>query len=264
MTVKEVRVELTEADMKAITKRSRTRRKAGGATVESVGTVAPAPIPSTTVVEKAPEMPPPETSQATQPAQAAVQATEPTQSIQPISQATTQVATTPATTQQGGVRIKTRKRVHGSILPPTPAPSKAGARIVPVKRHAQPSRHKPRLHIPNIPKGGAVTETAAAMVAETATTLTKAITSVLPAVGSPAGVGGGKRKRRFTERRIGIAVQPVQKTRKASKSIRKKVAAMPVDEIRRILTEKGIVKGKKTPDAMLRSLMKDFLSIQSN
>ncbi len=261
MTVKEVRVELTEADMKAVTKRRRTR-KSGGQTVETVD--APTPIPSATVV-KAPELPPPEMNQQTesptpaQPTQPA-QPAQPTQSIQPITQAE-------APSQQGGIRIKTRKRVHGSILPPTPLPSKSVARIVPVKRHAQPSRHKPRLHIPNIPKGGAATETAAAMLAETATTLTKAVTSVLPAVGSAVGVvgvGGGKRKRRFTERRIGIAVQPVQKTRKASKSIKKKVAAMPIEEIRRILTEKGVIKGKKTPDTMLRSLMKDFLSMQSN
>jgi hypothetical protein len=71
------------------------------------------------------------------------------------------------------------------------------------------------------------------------------------------------KKRRFTERRIGISVKSLKTTRKARKSIRKQVAAMSVSEIRKVLTEKGVLKGKTNPpETMLRSLMKDYLSLK--
>ena len=79
----------------------------------------------------------------------------------------------------------------------------------------------------------------------------------------PVTTGGVKKKRRFTERRIGISVKSLKNTRKARKSIRKQVASMSSVEIRKMLTEKGVLKGKSNPpEAMLRSLMKDYLALK--
>jgi hypothetical protein len=69
------------------------------------------------------------------------------------------------------------------------------------------------------------------------------------------------KKRRFTERRIGISLKSLKKNRKATRRIRKQVAGMSIPDIKAILTEKGILKGGKQPDTMLRAMMSDYLSL---
>jgi len=53
------------------------------------------------------------------------------------------------------------------------------------------------------------------------------------------------------------------KTRKARKTIAKKVATMGLDELRKELEEKGLIKkGKKeVPEEMLRSMMRDAYTL---
>lgn len=243
MTVKEVTVALTEADVKKIEPRRRRTRKVGGQTADSQDTPTPPtpPTPAVTTQPSQPEVPvvPTPVQSVTATTVANTQAT-----MTATTTATTTVAAAPtAEPQTGGIHIKTRKRTHGSLLPPTPVPSKSLARMLPIKRHAMPSKDKPKLRI-----GGQ------AVQVPTQPSILSA--PVVPATAAP-------KKRRFTERRIGISVRSLKNTRKARKSIRKQVAAMSTEEIRKILTEKGILKGKgKTPDDMLRSLMKDYLSLK--
>lgn len=236
MTVKEVTVALTEADVKKIEPRRRRTRKVGGQTVD----VQDIPVPPTPAVSQPVSVPTP-----AQPVPVPVPVPTVAQPVPvPVPTVAQPVPVQPTTAQAGGVHIKTRKRTHGSLLPPTPIPSKSVARILPIKRHAMPSKDKPKLRV-----GG--------QVAQTVPTQPSILSTPTNANTVPAA------KRRFTERRIGISVRSLKNTRKARKSVRKQVAAMSTEEIRKILTEKGILKGKgKTPEDMLRSLMKDYLSLK--
>ncbi len=287
MTVKEVKVQLTEADIQAEsrqTRRRRTRKVQGGAEEPS------APV----VVQQTPVTP--------QPVPAATLATPTTPDTPAVTPAIPTTPTPPqvvlapssgggagasASAASNSVHFKTRKRTHGSAILPTPAPSKSivGARILPIKRHAPPSKDKPKLRIPvggqasgqasgqaQVPSD-AVTATHVTPATPTTPVATPPVTATqtdaikpISAAAAPtaaAQAGGVRRRRKFTERRIGISMKSLKKTRKSSKSIRKQVAAMPIADIRKVLTEKGILKGgKRTPEPMLRSLMTDYLSLK--
>jgi hypothetical protein len=68
------------------------------------------------------------------------------------------------------------------------------------------------------------------------------------------------RKRRFTERKLSISLKQSKKTHKAHKHIKRKVRTMSVEEIQKILREKGILKSAvNPPEKILRSMMKDYL-----
>jgi hypothetical protein len=70
------------------------------------------------------------------------------------------------------------------------------------------------------------------------------------------------KKRRFTERRLSIAVKQDKSTRRHRKHIKRKMAKMSVEEIRKILIEKKIIKPKANPpEEMMRSMMRDLLSV---
>lgn len=272
MSEKSVSVFLTPQDIAAEAKpRRRRTRKVGGAEE----TVLP-PTPSTSITTVANTT-------------ANTTATIHTTAKTTVSEIPTPAPPTPATTPpapahptttpptQGGVHIKTRKRIHGSLLPPTPVPSTSTARILPIKRHAPPSKEKPKLRIPVASVGGVpqvqqvpqvlptqpMQPAQPAQPIQTVQTIQAAQTvqpTNVPKTPEPQKAG---KKRRFTERRIGISVKSLKTTRKARKSIRKQVASMSVDEIHKVLTEKGLLKGKTNPpEAMLRSLMKDYLSLK--
>ncbi len=220
---KSVTVTLTEADLKAGPGLTRKRRARKG------GAEPPTPAPA--VTQETPLPTPPQIPTPPQVPQSSQLPTPPqvSQVPQPSQLPTPPTPPTPS----GGVRIKTRKR---GAMPPVPIPSKS-ARILPIKRHALPSKEKPKLVIP--------TAKPAAAVATTTATATAIV-----------------RKRRFTERRIGISLKSIKKNRKATRRIRKQVAGMSIPDIKTILTEKGILKGGKQPDTMLRSMMADYLSLK--
>ena len=131
------------------------------------------------------------------------------------------------------------------------------AKILPTKRHAVPTKSKPKLYV-----GGTVPNAAPAVPAVPAAPAAAAVPATPAPAPAPAISGGAKKKRRFTERRLSISMKHVATTRKHRKSIRKQVANMSVDEIRKILQTKGILRSKANPpEAMLRNMMKDFLML---
>jgi hypothetical protein len=136
-----------------------------------------------------------------------------------------------------------------------------------------PSKEKPILRVPQAtPKAAPaapvvpVAPTKPAKPNTVATATTTPAPTVAPPATKPTHASQSKpapKKRRFTERRIGITVRSLKNTRKARKSIRKQVAAMSTAEIRKVLTEKGVIKASSNPpESMLRSLMKDYLSLK--
>lgn len=251
MTIKEVHVQLTNADILAESRPTRRRRtrKVGGAEDISVSTVQPTVSQNAppTIPTVAPAVPTVASTVASTvaPAVPAVPTVAPAVPATPlVPTVAPPIVSTTTTPNVGGnrIHIKTRKRTHGTVLPPTPTPSKTllGARILPVKRHAAPSKNKPVLRIQTT--GGIRNDTEPVP------------TDTLP-----------KRRRKFTERRIGISVRSFSKTRKAGKSIRRKVAAMPIADIRKALTDKGLLKGgKKTPERVLRALMIEYLTLNKD
>ena len=78
----------------------------------------------------------------------------------------------------------------------------------------------------------------------------------------PQGLTKATRKK-YEERKISIQVRPTEQTKKFRKTIDHRIAAMPISVIKKALVKGGMIKQKKTypPDAMLRSMMKDYLSL---
>jgi len=70
-------------------------------------------------------------------------------------------------------------------------------------------------------------------------------------------------RKKYEERKISIQVRPTEQTKKFRKTIDHRIAAMPINVIKKALLKGGMIKQKKTypPDAMLRSMMKDYLSL---
>jgi hypothetical protein len=239
-TVKEVSVRLTEADEKALVPRRKRTRKNGGM-LEG----APVP-PMETKPTEAPALPtqvliPPEPAGIVSPIVEKAMNFETALPPPPpvlISHAPTPVQA-PAP-QGGAIKIQTKKRHSVGTVG-----TRKGPIILPFKRHKQPAKDKPKLVIPiSVPVAPTVPTSPTAPTAPTVST-TKA-----------------KGKRRFTERRLSISVKTLQHTRKAGKSIRKQVAAMTTDEIRKVLLEKKILKpSSNPPETMLRSMMKDYLAL---
>lgn len=88
---------------------------------------------------------------------------------------------------------------------------------------------------------------------------------------SPAGVIGGARsktRRAFKERRIHLTVQPIKKSRKYRRTLRARVAEMPLQQVRRLLLRKGVLKPKTgadmekaPPEEMMRSMLVDYMML---
>jgi len=71
------------------------------------------------------------------------------------------------------------------------------------------------------------------------------------------------RTRKFRERRISITVKPG--TRAVARRVREKVDALPIAQVRRALLRKGVLKpgNSKTPEAMMRSMLKDYMLLHN-
>jgi hypothetical protein len=195
----------------------------------------------------------------------------------------------------GPVRIQTRKRTHAQQQQQQPHHQQrhnttlsGGTKILPVKRHAVPSKTKPVLMIPM--NGGSGGENRMPTLPPTLAPSYSPPVQAVPFITATAmdpftpvssdtqvditGVinpellklSGGARKtikrRKFEARKVRISMKNVKTTHKNRKSLRKKVAAMNVVEIRKILLKKGILRPKSNPpESMIRSMMYDFLTI---
>ena len=89
---------------------------------------------------------------------------------------------------------------------------------------------------------------------------------------SSAVAAGGARsrtRRAFKERRINLTVQPVKKSRKYRRTLRARVAEMPIQQVRRMLLRKGVLKPKTDsnaaekapPEEMMRSMLVDYMML---
>lgn len=265
--IKEVSVALTPADeevlSRPLTRRRRTRKSAAAALGLEGGQLdAPTPAPSTMVVKDGADTTVPAATQpvASQlptaaPTVAVVPPTLPT--VAPVESGPKLPVPTPAT-GGGGFRIQTRKRTHGSKSAAAPMTRKnttviaGGAKILSSKRHALPTS-KPKLIVPLVGGSGAA---AANTVAKPAV---PTVAPVVPQTGGAMTRG----RRRFTERRLSISMKQDKSTRKAGRKVRRQVRRMTVEEIRKVLLEKKILKPKSNPpEAMLRSMMRDYLALK--
>ncbi len=274
MTIKEVKIAMTPAEEKTIS-RLQTRRKrlqkrmTGGESAETETTPevqmeSPEPIP-----EKEPVAP--------------VQ-------TPPVQTPPLQVLPMETSAQSGGasVRIQATKRGAG-IQKPTQS-IQGTSKILPTKRHMTVKR-KPVMKFGGASISGPAGPVPPAPVLQNVGSA--GISSGLPTgpagpvppapvlqnVGSVAGIpsglptgparpqmGAGKRKtRRFKERRMSITVKNLDQTRKQKKTIRRQVKQMDIKEIRKILLQKGMISEKSNPpEKMLRSMMKEYLLLQAN
>lgn len=73
------------------------------------------------------------------------------------------------------------------------------------------------------------------------------------------------KKRKFTERQIRISVKHAVRTRKQRKHLKDRIASMPIDSVKKILLRKGILKPKASmpPDDMMRGMLRDYLLLHT-
>lgn len=88
--------------------------------------------------------------------------------------------------------------------------------------------------------------------------------SVSEQSGGAAGVRS-RTRRAFKERKISLTVQPAKKSRKYRRTLRARVAEMPLQQVRRLLLRKGVIKPKTgtaaPPEEMMRSMLVDYMML---
>lgn len=154
--------------------------------------------------------------------------------------------------------VKIAPKNGGGQAPPTPAP-----RLLPKKRigtapAAETLKAKPKF---------VVDATAAPATEDSQKGGTLAADA--PTSGTNRSAVGGARlrtRRAFKERRISLTVQPVKKSRKYRRTLRARVAEMPLHQVRRMLLRKGVMKPKKDtekapPEEMMRSMLVDYMML---
>jgi hypothetical protein len=256
--IKEVRVAMSEADVKAFSRGTTRRRRVkrtegespalmGGMMVEKgAAEIAslPAPIAPPTVILSVATTPQP---------QAAPAAAIP---VAPQMAGTSVVGG--AIAPQAVVKIQAKKTSGG--MPTLPPSVTTGPKILLTKKRisAAPAAHtlkKPRLVIA---AGGMVS----APLPKNSTPSSETETAKQGVM-----AGGMKKKRRFTERRISIEVKSAATTRKHRNKLTHKIDAMPIASVRKLLLRKGVLKpkaeGKMPPEAMMRSMLKDYLLLHT-
>ena len=155
--------------------------------------------------------------------------------------------------------VKIAPKNGGSQAPPTPAP-----RLLPKKRigtapAAETLKAKPKF----------VVEAGAATTATEDSQKGGTFAADAPTSGTNRSAVGGARsrtRRAFKERRISLTVQPVKKSRKYRRTLRARVAEMPLQQVRRMLLRKGVLKPKKDtekapPEEMMRSMLVDYMML---
>jgi len=100
--------------------------------------------------------------------------------------------------------------------------------------------------------------------APTATTLKKPALMIAAAT-HPKNIasvpeGGVTRRRRFAERKISVPIRSAAVTRKQTHSLKERIAAMPIVNVRKMLLRKGLIKAAaRTPEDMARSLLLEYM-----
>jgi hypothetical protein len=74
-----------------------------------------------------------------------------------------------------------------------------------------------------------------------------------------------KAKRTFKERRINITLRPNNQTRRMRKTLKARIASMPIAAVKRTLLRKGVLKpkAKEPPEDMMRNILRDYLLLHA-
>ncbi len=290
MTIKEVKVAMTSAEEKTIsrlqTRRKKLQKRLGGGMEEEQATpvvetppsipVAPVTVaPALPAVVQTPVLPPVQQPQQPQQSGGTAIKIQTTKRGMPVSGGASKIL---PTKRHMTVKRKPVMKFGGSSptqpagpLSPPPAqtsiqtPNSMGSILGP----AGPVSPPPVTPTVSASLPSAVPTGPAGPMEQSVPSTTQPISEMSTGIPKgPAGPQTGgtmKRKtRRFKERKMSITVKRADITRKQKKSIRRKVKQMDIQEIRKILLAKGMISAKSnSPDKMLRAMMKEYLLLQS-
>ena len=244
---KDVTVSLQPQDEKALLRTKTRRRRRGAGLIDPVETFAPSPIVAIKADTAAAALP--VVAMPTVVAQPILSLPPILPIVQPapvaVLSSTTAVGGATAVTAVTGPIVKLQAKKVPTVLPP-PVPSPTALRIVPHKKRvttvaAAHTLKKPRFTIPNPP------------ATQTDPLLKKS---------NPEPV---KSKRTFKERRINITLRPNNQTRRMRKTLKAKIASMPIAAVKRTLLRKGVLKPKaqEPPEEMMRNILRDYLLLHA-
>jgi len=84
--------------------------------------------------------------------------------------------------------------------------------------------------------------------------------------GARSAAPAAKQTRRFKERKIKLTVKSSRVSKAIRHKVKARVLAMPVDDVRKLLLEKGIIKAAaadKLPEEMLRNMLRDYMLLHN-
>ena len=234
---KDVTVSLQPQDEKALLRTKTRRRRRGAGMLDPVDNTGLAPV--VTVKADTAALALPIAAMPTVHAQPII----PVLPILPAAAPVAPVAPAPTGGAASIVKLQAKKV---PTVPAAPVPSPTALRIVPHKKRvttvaAAHTLKKPKFTIPNPP------------VAQIDPLLKKS---------NPEPV---KSKRTFKERRINITLRPNNQTRRMRKTLKAKIASMPIAAVKRTLLRKGVLKpkAKEPPEEMMRNILRDYLLLHA-
>ena len=237
---KDVTVSLQPQDEKALLRTKTRRRRRGAGMLDPVDNTGLAPV--VTMKADTAALALPVAAMPTVQAQPII----PVLPVLPAAAPMTTAAPTPTVPTGGAASIVKLQAKKVPTVPAHPVPSPTALRIVPHKKRvttvaAAHTLKKPRFTIPNPP------------VAQTDPLLKKS---------NPEPV---KSKRTFKERRINITLRPNNQTRRMRKTLKAKIASMPIATVKRTLLRKGVLKpkAKEPPEEMMRNILRDYLLLHA-
>ena len=180
-------------------------------------------------------------------------------SITPPATVLPSLSTTSATSAPGAVKIGGKRGAVGGAEVPTVSTVPI-ARIVPTKRRTGGAPAAQTLRKPKFRVGGAGSEVPGAKHGDAVPPLP----GRGPGEVSPTG-GAVKQTRRFKERKIRLTVK-ADSARKFRKSVKAKVGAMSLSEVKGLLLKKNIIKAsaaEKLPEAMMRNMLRDYMLLHN-
>ena len=240
---KDVTVSLQPQDEKALLRTKTRRRRRGAGLLDPVDNTGLAPVVTVKADTAALALPiaamPTVQAQPIIPVLPVLPAAAPGTTVAPAPTFTTTMST-------GGSAVKLQAKKVPSAPPTQSVLSPTALRIVPHKKRvttvaAAHTLKKPRFTIPNPP------------VAQTDPLLKKS---------NPEPV---KSKRTFKERRINITLRPNNQTRRMRKTLKARIASMPIAAVKRTLLRKGVLKpkAKEPPEEMMRNILRDYLLLHA-
>lgn len=276
--IKQVVVNLSEADSKALTGgKTRRRRKASRATTttDDTGDVPITPISgggedalSPTAAQIMPEPEGPKVVVA----KGGAMTTEPESPLAPpqppVPPTTMPVVSTTTAVGGGGcsVAIKPKMRGGGEVpvgnatQPTTPTPKI----IMTKKRVGNAAAAVNTLKKPRFVVGGG--NTPATNVPQTALE-SGPRANLEGAKKSMAAAQTGAARKTFRARRISITMKPTHQSRKFRKTLKARVATMPIGSVKKLLLRKGVLKpkpdGSYPPEDIMRSMLTDYMMLHN-